>query len=109
MEPQITMLLNPLPGIRVVDGQEDEDGSIVAFRKGGDEALFASWDVDTAKGMKWIPIEEFSVDPEAVKPADLDEGQPGTEEQPAEGETPVEVPSKKGPFGNIRRRKELEE
>jgi len=103
MDPQITMLLTPLTGLRLIPDKDPEAGSVIAFRKGGDEALFASWDEE--RGMEWIPVGEFCMDP----PEGYDEGQPPAEEQPT-GEEPVtEVPTRKSPFGGgVRRRKELE-
>jgi hypothetical protein len=109
MDSAITMLMTPLPGRRLVDGQESEDGSIIGFRKNGDEALFVSWNAeeDTEKGMQWIPVSEFSPDPEAVRPPEVTEEGEGA--VPSEDQLPTEVPVKKGPFGRgVRRRPELE-
>lgn len=100
----VQILLAPLPGQRVVEGEDPEDGSVLAYRKDGDEALFASWYIDEdenkpGKGMVWIPVGEFSPDPEAIKPAALMEEEPGGEDQPAS-----EQPSESGPFGRPRPR-----
>jgi hypothetical protein len=96
--PGIQVLLQPLPGQRLVEGAEPEDGSILAYRKDGDEGLFASWDVDHSKPMVWIPVGEFSPDPEAIRPPEIDET---AQEQPEE---PTETPVEHGPFGRGRGR-----
>ncbi len=104
----LMILMTPLPGQRIVDGQEPEDGSILAYRKDGDEGLFASWFIDEdenkpGKPMVWIPISEFSPDPEAIRPPEIVEGEAPTEE----GTT--ERPVVEGPFGRGRgRSKRLE-
>lgn len=94
MDHSITMLVAPLPGIRLVEGNEEgESGSVLGFRKGGDEVLFASWSEEKDVPMVWIPLGEFSPDPEAIMPPDIVPA--GEEEQPAEGT--VEKPG--NPFG----------
>jgi hypothetical protein len=107
MESGITVLMAPLPGQRLVDGADPEDGSVLAYRKGGDEALFASWDAEESKGMAWIPVSEFSPDPEAIRPPEIVE-----EEQPQEAQDgTTERPVVQGPFGRgkgLRRRPEVE-
>jgi hypothetical protein len=95
MDSGITVLMTALPGQRVTDEKNPEDGSVLAYRKGGDEALFASWDTDSAQGMAWIPVGEFSPDPEAIRPPDIEE--PAEPEQAEDGTT--ERPSTAGPFG----------
>ncbi len=104
MDGSITMLMQPLPGIRLTTGKED-DGSILGFRHGGDEVLFASWhDVEAEeKAMEWIPIAEFSPDPEFFRPPDIE---PQPEEQPTEAaDGTQERPVESGPFGGgVRRR-----
>lgn len=109
MENRVTLLLQPLPGLRLIEGGTTEEGSIVALRKDGDECLYVSGGEED-KGMVWIPVGEFSVDPEAVTPPDFfEEPQPGGE-APAEGgeEQPVsEKPSRSGPMGRLRRRPEI--
>ncbi len=102
MDPQITMLISPLTGLRLIPDKDPEAGSVIAFRKGGDEALFASWDEE--RGMEWIPVGEFCMDP----PEGYGDEQPGTEEQQTETDGVTEVPTRKAPFGGVRRRKELE-
>lgn len=101
----ITVLMHPLPGQRVVEGQEPEDGSILAYRKDGDEGLFASWFVDEdkpGKPMVWIPVGEFSPDPEAIRPPEIIE-EPGAEGEP-QGEGASEHSVESGPFGRGRGR-----
>lgn len=96
-ESGMTVLMTPLPGQRLIVDQDPEDGSVLAYRKGGDEALFASWDADVSKGMTWIPVSEFSPDPEAIRPPEIIE-----EEQPQEstdGSGTTERPIVEGPFG----------
>jgi hypothetical protein len=101
-ESGITILMAPLPGQRLVDGGEPEDGSVLAYRKGGDEALFASWDADNSRPMAWIKIGEFSPDPEAIRPPEIvEEDQPSVQE--AEDGT-QERPVVEGPFGRGRGR-----
>lgn len=46
----------------------EEQGVGLALRKGGDEVLFASAD---AKPMRWVPVTEFTCDPDV-----LDTGEP---------------------------------
>lgn len=108
MENQVTMLITPLPGLRLLGGDaEPEQGSILAFRKNGDEGLFASWNDEEGqeKGLAWIPIGEFSVNPDAVSPPEIEEEPvPGEEEQPGEEQPPTERKSRSGPFGSLRRR-----
>ena len=69
----IKLLMTPLPGVRLFPGEEakePEPGSIIAFRKGGDECLYASGG-EEERGLAWIPVGEFSVDPEAVTPPEF--------------------------------------
>lgn len=111
MDSGITVLMTPIPGQRIVDEKDPDDGfhngSVLAFRNGGEECLFASWDVETPKGMTWIPVVEFSPDPEAIMPPDLDESQDQTEQEGPEGTT--ERPAPAGPFGRgLRRRPGVE-
>lgn len=69
------------------DGKEDP-GAILALRKGGDEALFAS---RSGRALAWMPVGGFVVDPETIlTPEDL-------------GEEIVEEPQSRAPFG-VRRR-----
>ncbi len=89
MDNGVTMLITPIPGVRLVEGgdqEADNSGSILAFRKGGDEALFASWDGSKDVPMVWIPISEFSPDPESIMPPDIvpsdEPEQEGTTEKP---------------------------
>jgi hypothetical protein len=101
MDGKVTMFVNALPGLRLLGEGKTEEGSIIALRREGDECLYVPRTEDE-KGMSWIPVSEFSVDPEAVTPVEfLDETPPGEgEEQPeGEGGEPTEVPSKRGPFG----------
>jgi hypothetical protein len=73
----VTMLVSPLPGVRLIDGDDEgEDGSVLGFRKGGDEVLFASWDTEKNVPMAWIPIAEFSPEPSAVIPPDYEDAPP---------------------------------
>jgi hypothetical protein len=66
-----------------LDGSVGGDKGVgMAFRKTGDEILFAS-----AKPMRWVPIAEFTVDPEMIV-ADDDN----------------EIPQPEGPEGGVRRR-----
>ena len=113
MDSGVTFLMTAIPGQRIVNEKDlddgFEDGSVLALRKGGDEVLFASWDLEKPKGMTWIPVGEFSPDPEAIQPPGLE--QPADEpEQPAE-DGPSERPSAAGPFGRgggLRRRPGVE-
>jgi hypothetical protein len=109
MENAIQVLMSPLPGQRLIEGQEAEDGSILAYRKCGDEGLFASWFLDEdenkpGKPMVWIKISEFSPDPEAIRPPEIMEGNP--EENPPQdaGDGTQERPIVEGPFGRPRGR-----
>lgn len=101
---RIVVLPIPLPGQRILEGQDPEDGSILAYRKEGDEGLFASWFLDEdenkpGKPMVWIPVGEFSPDPEAIRPPEIvEEG----EEQPSGEEGATERSSEQGPFGRPR-------
>jgi hypothetical protein len=101
---RIVVLPIPLPGQRIFgDGQDPEDGSILAYRKEGDEGLFASWFLDEdetkpGKPMVWIPVGEFSPDPEAIRPPEIVEEAEG---QPSD-EGATERPSEQGPFGRPR-------
>lgn len=101
----IQVLMTALPGRRLIDGKDPEDGSILAYRKNGDEGLFASWNAEEDQPMAWIPIGEFSPDPESIRPPEIIEGEE-TDPQPAEGETTVDKPVVHGPFGRagLRRR-----
>jgi len=103
MESGIQVLMTPLPGRRLIDGKDPEDGSILAYRKGGDEGLFASWNAEEDQPMAWIPVGEFSPDPEAIRPPEIVEGE--EEPTPAEDGT-TEKPVVQGPFGRggLRRR-----
>jgi hypothetical protein len=110
MDNGITVLMTALPGQRVTDEKSPEDGSILAYRKNGDEVLFASWDAETSKGMVWLPVGEFSPDPESIQPPDLE--QPGQEPAEPEADGTTERPSTAGPFGrgsgSLRRRPGVE-
>jgi hypothetical protein len=106
----IMVLMAPLPGQRLVDGAEPEDGSILAYRKNGDEGLFASWFIDDredkpGRPMVWIPIGEFSPDPEAIRPPEIVETGEPQETDDGSQERPVE----EGPFGRGRRRSQRPE
>lgn len=108
MQDGITMLIAPLPGVRLGENKElDQDGSILGFRKNGDEVLFTSWDVEDRGGMQWIPVTEFAPEPDSVMPPEVLAEQQ-TEEVVEEGA--AEKPSSSGPFGRggLRRRPELE-
>jgi hypothetical protein len=110
MESGLTVLMTALPGQRITDPEKPEDGSILAYRKHGDEALFSSWDTENAKGMVWIPVTEFSPDPEAIQPPNLEQ-QEEPVEQPEDGTGAAERPITQGPFGrggNLRRRPGVE-
>ena len=99
MDGKVTMLVTPLPGLRLLGGGKTEDGSIIALRRDGEECLYVPRTEDE-RGMCWIPIGEFSVDPEAVPPVEFLEQLPlEGEGHPAESEEPSEVPSRKDPFG----------
>jgi hypothetical protein len=95
MDGRVTLLVQPLPGLRLMEDGKTEEGSIIALRREGDECLYVPW---SEKGMCWIPIGEFSVDPAAVTPIDLLE-EPSEEEptEPAEGIS--EIQAHKTPFG----------
>jgi hypothetical protein len=112
MSSGIQVLMAPLPGQRIVNAKDPEDGyedgSVLAYRKDGDEVLFASWDVEEPKGMVWIPVVEFTPDPEAIQPPDL-----ADVEQPVEESTDGTGTSEKpqsSPFGRggLRRRPGVE-
>lgn len=110
MESGITVLMTALPGRRLIDGKDPEDGSVLAYRKAGDEALFASWDADEDRGMTWIPVGEFSPDPEAIRPPDLTDD-PQEPQPSADGSGTSERPVTHGPFGRgsrLRSRPEVE-
>jgi hypothetical protein len=114
MDSGVTFLMTPLPGQRIVDGKDPddwEDGSVLALRKGGDEVLFASWEVENPKGMTWIPVGEFSPDPESVQPPNLEREEEHLE-PPADETGASERPSAAGPFGrgsgSLRRRPGVE-
>jgi hypothetical protein len=115
MESGVTLLIHPLPGVRIVPDGKKEAGSIIALRRDGDECLYVP-DTEEEKGMEWLPIGQFSVDPEAVAIPDLEpavaEVEPGTEpieEQPQTDEPAESAPVRKGPFGRgLKRRKEFE-
>lgn len=108
MQDGITMLVSPIPGVRLVGEKDQEDGSMIALRKSGDEILFASWDAESeeserGRGMVWIPVGEFSPDPESIRPPDIGVEE---EEEPQEGDT-KEKPG--NPFGRgLRRRPGLD-
>jgi len=114
-ESGVTILMSAIPGVRILGEEELEDGSMVALRKGGDEILFASWENDEKehpKGMVWIPVSEFSPDPEAIRPPEIQEGpdpalpDDAPESAPAEDGT-SEKPG--NPFGrNLRKRPGLD-
>lgn len=110
MESRITLLVQPLPGLRLLGDGKKEDGSIIALRHDGDECLYVPRTEDE-KGMEWIAIAQFSVDPEAVTPVDLLE-QPSEEEQPEvegeEGSESQETSSRSGPFGGHRLKRRTE-
>lgn len=117
MESGLTVLMAPLPGQRIVEGADPEDGSILAYRKGGDEGLFASWFIDDnedkpGRPMVWIPISEFSPDPEAIRPPEIvEEGQEQIQES-TDGTGTQDRPIVEGPFGRgrgLRRRPGAEE
>lgn len=102
----ITVLMQPLPGQRIGDGAEPEDGSVLAYRKDGDECLFASWHIDEdeekpGRPMVWIPVGEFSPDPEAIRPPEIVDG---AESEPSDAPGIQERPSVEGPFGRPRSR-----
>ncbi|MGI0148685.1 MAG: hypothetical protein ACREDF_04035 [Thermoplasmata archaeon] len=99
MDGKVTLLVNALPGLRLFQEGKTEEGSIIALRRDGDECLYVPR-TEEDKGMDWIPVREFSVDPEAVTPVEfLEDPQPGEGEAPEAEEGAVEVPSRKGPFG----------
>ena len=110
MDSGITVLMTALPGQRITDEKNPEDGSVLAYRKHGDEVLFASWDAEISKGMAWIPVGEFSPDPESIQPPGMED--PAQEqEQEAEADGTTERPSAAGPFGRspgLRRRPGVE-
>lgn len=110
MDSGITVLMTALPGQRITDEKDPENGSVLAYRKGGDECLFASWDAEESKGMAWIPVSEFSPDPEAIMPPDIEDQPQEPETETTDGTT--ERPSAPGPFGrgpsSLRRRPGVE-
>jgi hypothetical protein len=106
MESGITFLPVPIPGIRLSGNAGDgEDGSMIALRRGGEEILFASWEVDEvegsddakARGMVWVPVGEFSPDPEAIRPPDI-----GVDDLPAEEQPDGTAEREGSPFGGAR-------
>lgn len=99
-ESGIQVLMTPLPGRRLIQDKDPDDGSILAYRKGGDEGLFASWNADEDVPMQWIPVGEFSPDPEAIRPPEILEEEPTV---PA-GDGTQERPVVEGPFGRGRGR-----
>jgi len=104
MQHEITMLVSPIPGIRLVEGKDSEDGSMIALRKSGDEILFASWETespesDRGRGMTWIPVGEFSPDPESIRPPEILE-ETGEEEAEEQADGTKEKPG--NPFGGQR-------
>jgi hypothetical protein len=109
-ENRVTLLIQALPGLRIIDEGKTEEGSILALRHDGDECLYTPTTGDT-KGMEWIPVGQFSVHPDAVTPVELLEREEGEEEMvegDEEGGEPAEKSSRSGPFGhNLRRRPEL--
>jgi hypothetical protein len=107
MESQITMLISPLPGLRLLGGDaEPEQGSVIAFRKNGDEALFASWNDEEGqeKGLAWIPVGEFSVNPDSVTPPEILEEEPQPGDEPQEDQPTTQRKGRGGPFGGLPRR-----
>lgn len=107
---EITLIVNPQPGVRLLGGNAVEDGAILAFRKGGDEVLFGSLSDDN-RPLVWIPVGEFSIDPGAIEPVEIEPGggeEPDDrrEEEPAEEppQGPAEEPQSEGttPFGRVR-------
>lgn len=110
MDGHLTMLMAPLTGYRLLDGGKLEEGSIIGFRRDGEECLYVPR-TEEEKGMEWILIGQFSVDPEAVTPPDIlptEEPPSGEEAAPQEGGEPS-ADSGRGPFGrSVRRRPELE-
>ncbi len=84
----------PLPGSRKIGTGQYEDGSILAFRKDGEEVLYASQS-DERKGLIWIPVTEFIVNPAEIEP--LEEEAPAGEES-VPGEEPA-GPEEKVPTG----------
>ncbi len=116
MDGKVTMLVNALPGLRLLGEGKTEEGSIIALRRDGDECLYVPR-MEDEKGMVWIPVGEFSVDPEAVTPPEfLEEPAPGEGEPVVDGEPtaveaeqpPTERPSRTGPMGRaLRRRTEV--
>ncbi len=101
----LTILPVAMPGQRITDEKNPEDGSILACRKDGDEVLFASWNPEMPVGMIWIPVGEFSPDPESIRPPDIDETG-GEDVQAEDGTNTEERPAPHGPFGKggLRRR-----
>jgi len=100
----IQVLMSPVPGQRVTEGKDPEDGSILAFRNGGEECLFASWEADEkdeerGRGMAWIPVGEFSPDPEAIRPPEIVDGAPEQQQQPEDETGTTERPVGHGPMG----------
>jgi hypothetical protein len=69
----------------------EEAGAVLALRKGGDEALFASRD---KKPCRWVAITEFSVDPDTIA---LVEDEYEEEEEAAS-------PPPRAPFPTVKRR-----
>lgn len=99
MEGKVTLFLQALPGIRLLGEGKTEEGSIIALRRDGDEALYVPR-TEEEKGMTWIPVGEFSVDPEAVTPVEfLEDGQNPDEGQVEQGEEATEQSIRTGPFG----------
>ena len=95
----IQVLITPLPGQRITRDTEPEDGSVLAYRNNGDECLFASWDDgETPRGMAWIPVGEFSPDPEAIRPPDIEEA-PGEGTPIDDGTGTTETDPGHGPMG----------
>jgi hypothetical protein len=98
----IQVLMTALPGQRVTKGAPPEDGSVLAYRSNGDECLFASWedeDEERGKGMAWIPVGDFSPDPESIRPPDILEGTE-TEGAPIDdGSGTTEADPGHGPMG----------
>lgn len=116
MDNRITLFIQPLTGLRLLGEEKTEEGSIIALRKDGDECLYVPRTEDE-RGMTWIPIGEFSVDPEAVTPVEFSEAepQPGEGEETPQGEgeggdQPHEVTPRSGPFGGrkLKRRTEVD-
>ena len=69
----------------------EESGAVLALRKGGDEALFASRD---KKPCRWVPVTEFCVDPDTI----------ATVEDEFMEEDELDPPPPRAPFPQVKRR-----